>query len=49
MIRSVVTNVPGFTINDIMKTDWETLQEVLLQSEPEKEKAVSLTDFIKSM
>ncbi|WP_333603895.1 hypothetical protein [Lactobacillus acetotolerans] len=44
----VVTNLPGFTINDIMKTDRETFQKVLLESNPEK-KAVPLADFVKSL
>jgi hypothetical protein len=49
MIRSIVSNVPGFTINDIMQTDWETLQAVLLSDESSEKGSVSLADFIKSM
>lgn len=49
MIREIVTNFKGYSINDVLATDIDSLHEVLL-SKPDtpEEKVVDLMDFVKS-
>ncbi|WP_235810231.1 hypothetical protein [Liquorilactobacillus mali] len=49
-IRSIVTNLPGYTINDILDTDYETLVNVVAPSDGsdkhDNKQPMSLFDFI---
>jgi len=51
-MKTIMEVFPGFSINDIMDTDYEALIKVIQSKTPEKEKskqAVQLKDFIKNM
>lgn len=52
-MRTVVTNLPGYTINDMMDTDFDTLLNVLSLKKKKKNKFAgkkvhSLAEFIES-
>lgn len=47
-IRSIVTNLPGYTINDILDTDFDLLVEVTSKDDSKDKKEMSLFDFIKN-
>lgn len=52
LIRTIVTNVPGFTINDVLQTDWDMLIEILCKGDKQKAKkkeVMSLADFVGSL
>lgn len=51
-MRTVVTNLPGYTINDMMDTDFDTLLNVLSPKKKKNKfagkKVHSLAEFIES-
>lgn len=54
LINTVVTNWPGYSINDLLQTDRDTLMQVLdagvdRQKETQQNKPVDLVDFVKSL
>lgn len=52
LIKTVMEAFPGFTINDVLDTDYDTLIRTIDAKRPTKEKeqqAMSLKDFVKSI
>ena len=48
LIRNIVTQVDGFTINDVLQTDWDMLTQILCSTPETKDKAMSLEEFMNS-
>lgn len=50
LIRTIVTQLNGFSVNDVLQTNYDTLVEILCtEHEQEKEEAQSLHDFVRSL
>ncbi|WP_413527365.1 hypothetical protein [Marinilactibacillus psychrotolerans] len=52
MIRRIVTNLSGFSVNDVLQTDYYLLVEILCNEtnkKSNKQEAVSLFDFVESL
>lgn len=50
LIRTIVTQLNGFSVNDVLQTNYDALVEILCtEHEKEKEEAQSLHDFVRSL
>ncbi|GEL67255.1 hypothetical protein MPS01_14100 [Marinilactibacillus psychrotolerans] len=52
MIRQIVTNLSGFSVNDVLQTDYDLLIEILCnetETKQNKQEVVSLFDFVESL
>lgn len=49
LIRQIVLNLDGFTVNDILDTDYYRLIDILNAEKSEKQEVMSLNDFAKSL
>lgn len=49
LIREIVVNIDGFTVNDLLDTDYYRLMDILSTEKSGKKEAMSLNDFAKSL
>lgn len=50
LIRQIVVNLDGFTVNDILDTDYYRLIDILsAEKTKEKQEVMSLHDFVNSL
>lgn len=50
LIREIVVNLDGFTVNDVLDTDYYRLMDILnTEKSKGKQEVVSLHDFVNSL
>lgn len=50
LIRQIVLNLDGFTVNDILDTDYYRLMDILNAEKPnDKQEVMSLHDFVNTI
>ena len=49
LVRNIVKGIDGYTINDVLDTDYDMLMGVLFSQKSTKQDAVDLADFIKTI
>ena len=49
LVRNIVKGIEGYTINDVLDTDYDMLMGVLFSQKSTKQDAVDLADFIKTI
>lgn len=50
LTRDIIKYIPGFTVNEVMNTDYRLLVDILFSEKKEKQdKVVSLNEFVKSL
>lgn len=49
LIRNIVVNLNGFSVNDVLATDYDTLIEILCTENKPNKKVHSLHDVVRGM
>lgn len=50
LTRDIIKHIPGFTVNEVMNTDYRLLVDILFSEKKEKQdKVISLNEFVKSL